>query len=297
MSDGDFPIVCKPDVPRAILLATDLSARSDRALDRALLQARQWQARLVVLTVAEVGLPPRRGAGADAQDALADARRELAETVGGGDVPISMHVETGSVGERILALAEGEGCSLIVTGVARHEALGRAVLGSTVDWLLRHAPVPVLVVRRRPRDDYRSMVLASDWSAPARGALRVAYELFPQTALHVLHGLDVPFHGLLDAGREAAVERLRDQARAEGMAFLRDAGLSPERIADVRWWIERGDPAQLLLDYARQQPLDLVVTGTQGRNALMTALLGSVAARIAETAPVDTLVVRGAVAT
>jgi Universal stress protein UspA and related nucleotide-binding proteins len=40
-----------PDIfaspPRAVLLATDLSARCDRALDRALLLARQCQARLV----------------------------------------------------------------------------------------------------------------------------------------------------------------------------------------------------------------------------------------------------------
>ena len=37
--------------PNAILLATDLSARCDRALSRALQLARQWQARLVVATV------------------------------------------------------------------------------------------------------------------------------------------------------------------------------------------------------------------------------------------------------
>lgn len=39
--------------PRSILLATDLSARSDRALDRAALLAKQWHSHLTILHVFE----------------------------------------------------------------------------------------------------------------------------------------------------------------------------------------------------------------------------------------------------
>jgi len=46
--------VWKTGVPRAILLATDLSSRCDRAFDRAVALARQWSAKLVVLTVIEL---------------------------------------------------------------------------------------------------------------------------------------------------------------------------------------------------------------------------------------------------
>ncbi len=42
-----------PTTPRHILLATDLSSRSDRALDRAVRLAREWDARLVALTVVD----------------------------------------------------------------------------------------------------------------------------------------------------------------------------------------------------------------------------------------------------
>jgi hypothetical protein len=39
----------EPTPPRTILCATDLSSRCDRALDRAALLARHWQAQLVVV--------------------------------------------------------------------------------------------------------------------------------------------------------------------------------------------------------------------------------------------------------
>ena len=39
--------------PTRVLLATDLSARCDRALDRAVQLAQQWQAQLVAVNVAE----------------------------------------------------------------------------------------------------------------------------------------------------------------------------------------------------------------------------------------------------
>lgn len=284
---GAMPGLEKPD---AILLASDLSPRSDRALDRALALARQWQARLVVLTVAAESV--HAGKDEDAPDALALARHELFETVGRTDVPVSLHVATGPVGERILALAEAEGCGLIVTGVARREALGRVVLGSTVDELVRHARIPLLVVRRRVHGDYRGWVVASDFSDAARKAMQTAEVLFPQATPYLLHGYDVPFHGLLDAGRDATVQALGESARAQALDFLQTSGLPEQRIAATTLAIGHGDPAQLLQRHARDYPVDLAVIGSHGRSALYDALIGSVATRILDQSPLDTLVVR-----
>lgn len=290
--------VWKSGVPRTILLATDLSARSDRALDRAVLLARAWKARLVALTVVEdsqvlaqqvaLGDPPPWYRPRDPREVAA---AQLRADAAASDVDIDIRVEQGNAGEWILDVAQAEGCSLIVTGVARREALGRAVLGSTVDRLVRHARVPVLVVQRRARQDYRGLLAASDWSSSSRYALQAATELFPQATLTVLHGFDVPFLGMMDTRRDDAIEQAGEQARAEGMEFLRQCRL-PGGAGDVRLVVERGDPAQLLPQYAQQHPADLAVLGTHGRSALFDIVLGSVARRILEASPIDTLVVR-----
>ena len=181
--------------PRSILLATDLGARSDRALDRAVQLAKGWQSPLVVATVIEAGAgridlmalrdPPDWYRGEDPEQV---AERQLLEAMSAQGVDARFRVERGPPGDRLLEVAEAEGCELVVAGVARHESLGRAVLGSTVDRLARRSPVPVLVVRGRVQGPYRRMLVASDWSASAEHAMRTAMAMFPQSAITVLHG-------------------------------------------------------------------------------------------------------------
>jgi nucleotide-binding universal stress UspA family protein len=50
--------------------------------------------------------------------------------------------------------------------------------------------------------------------------------------------------------------------------------------------------AETIVDYARAAGIDLIITGSHGRQGLSHALLGSVAERIARTAPCPVLIVR-----
>lgn len=285
--------------PRSILLASDLGPRSDRAFERAIRLAREWQARLVVATVVEESAeearamvlrdPPGWYRGEDPAHA---AERHLLEDASARGVRVSLRVERGQVDECLLQVAREEDCGLVVTGVARHEALGRMVLGSTVDRLARRSPVPVLAVRGRAHAPYRRMVVASDWSPASGHAFRTAAELFPDAAVSVLHGFEVPMSGLLDTARDEAIARIGDEAVTEGRAFIercRPAG----GAGSVSLVVERGDPATLLRLYAGQFPVDLAVVGARGRSALSEIMLGSVARRVLEESPVDTLVVPG----
>ena len=286
--------------PRSILLATDLGARSDRALDRAVQLAKGWQSPLVVATVIEAGAgridlmalrdPPDWYRGEDPEQV---AERQLLEAMSAQGVDARFRVERGPPGDRLLEVAEAEGCDLVVAGVARHESLGRAVLGSTVDRLARRSPVPVLVVRGRVQGPYRRMLVASDWSASAEHAMRTAMAMFPQSAITVLHGYEVPMAGLMDTTREQMLAAVRDQALADGREFIARCQ-PPGGVGSVSLVVERGDPSLLMRMYASQYPVDLAVVATQGRSALLDVMLGSVAQRLLEDLPLDTLVVRKA---
>jgi nucleotide-binding universal stress UspA family protein len=194
--------------PKTILLATDLSCRCDRALDRATALAAEWQARLVVLHALQepapvTDLPSWRRPPDPRQTAWQRVRRDSQGVEG---VEIDVIVERGEPASLILEVIERLGCELVVTGVARDETLGRIMLGTTVEKLVRNANVPVLVVKSRPRGPYRNVVVATDFSEGSRCAREVALALLPAAQVSLFHAYDVVFEGFIDdktAAREA----------------------------------------------------------------------------------------------
>lgn len=272
--------------PRAILLATDLSSRCDRALDRALALAGQWDARLVALTVIE---PAHHVlAGLPVADAGMAASRQLRRDIAAADaaVPVEVLVREGDVADAILAVAATHGCSMIITGTARSEPFGRIVLGSTVEQLARSSELPVLVVRGRMHGDYSRIVVASDFSSSSRRALAVVRSLLPQAPTTLFHAFDVPFLGLMDTQRETAIEHSRAAAASAAADFLEEAGDAKLPVV-----VSQGDPAEQLREHAVTSEVDLVATATHGRSAIHTILIGSAAERILALVPCDTLLV------
>lgn len=280
-------------LPQHLLLATDLSARCDRPLDRAVQLAGEWSAEVVALNVLEPAAAPDRAlawvGGASDEELLLAAREQLSRDLGGRAVPVQLRLARGkdagvAIREAVLAL----GAEIVVTGVARNETLGRFLLGSTVESLSRTLAQPLLVVRERVRGPYRRIVVASDFSEASRQALLTAARLFPGRELVLYHCRPLALQGLAAAPSHAGLcASIEATEYAEFMA----ATPLPEGTT-VRPVIECGAIESLLTRYARAQAIDLVVMGSHGRGGLMSLLLGSTAARLLDWLPCDTLLVR-----
>lgn len=282
--------------PRRILLATDLSARCDRALDRAVALATSWGAELVVVHALDACDPTVPGArdlpswqrGPEPSVIVAEA---LQQDLAGASVRVTYVVEQGDPAELILKAVDAYGCDLVVTAVARDEILGRFLLGATVDTVLRRARVPVLIVRQRPHHPYGGIVVAADVSASSRAALRKTAAFFPDTPFHVFHAYDPPLDGLLSDPSDYRTAFGALAAR-DLEVFLADAGIGPGHVVDVL--VERGDPAQLIQQYVTTFRADLVVLGTEGKGALLELLVGSTAKSVLDGLSCDALVVPAA---
>ncbi|MGE8642577.1 MAG: universal stress protein, partial [Achromobacter sp.] len=244
-----------------ILLATDLSARGDRALDRALQLTKALNTKLIVLhvmeshsTSARLTTPVWRRLSSD-HKALAE--RELAEDLAAADVPSEVVVVSGDPLSHIMETADSFGCSLIVTGTARDETLGRLLLGTTVEKLARQARQPVLVVKTRPRKPYHDVLVATDFSPGSRQALRAALRLVPDANLTLFHAYDVPFQGKT-VPDDAITRSFYKGAEQSAREFTADtpelAGLTPNIV------LEPGQPETVLSEYSFNHRSDLVVT-------------------------------------
>lgn len=282
--------------PRGILLATDLSARSDRALDRTTLLAQHWQARLTVLHVLEPtsslsGSMPLSPTWKRPSDPVRIARKSVFADLGDLADTTTVLIEEGDPANTITRVANAGDHDLIVIGVARNELLGQLALGRTVDRLLRQSRVPLLVVKERARHPYRHIIVATDFSESSRHALATAARFFPDQTLTIFHAYDPPMSGLM-ANATAYKREYRNIAAQDCEAFLRATGIPEENWKPPRTLIEYGAPSHLLHDYVVENAVDLVILSTHGRSALFDVFIGSVAKRILDDVPCDTLVIR-----
>lgn len=281
---------------KKILLATDLSARCDRALYRAAMLAKQWQSSLIVLHVVEdrdlsipdeAGLPSWRRP----RDPIDTARKHLLADVDALPARPAVRVAEGNPVEAILGSAGAENCDLIAIGVGRGESLGHFVSGRTADRLFRRSRLPLLVVKGRPRRPYENIVFATDLSDSSRYALETAARFFSGQRLTIFHAYSPP-SGLIT--KSALRRQYRMEVEQEVRAFLAEVDKSAPGWQQPHVLIEDGAPNLLLRDYVRDKEVDLLVLGTHGRSAFFEIFLGSVAKAIVDDVPCDALVIRKA---
>jgi nucleotide-binding universal stress UspA family protein len=143
---------------RRIVCALDLTEASPRTVNLAVALAEEEQARLTLVHVLEAlpgsAGPPRyralpeivrlrREVFEEAEDRLHDSVPPEAREV----CAVSERVEEGKPWRILLQVAEETNAELIVMGAHSQGALDRALFGSTVNQVVRHARCPVLVVR------------------------------------------------------------------------------------------------------------------------------------------------------
>ncbi len=288
----------KTDAPARLLLATDLSGRCDRALERSAQLAAEWQAQLVALQVLETPQAPDHllawVAGEDEESRLQAAKVQLQRDTAGLGVEVEMRLAQGEAAETIRRIAIDADCDLIVSGMARNEAFGRFLLGSTVERLARSAPQPLLVVRNRVHGPYHHILVATDFSESARYALQTAARFFPDRALTLYHSYQTPMSGLADRmpDRMPEARPAHEIDHRECMDFIASADLPAQTRSKLCVIIENGALETQLAHYVRTHDIDLVVMGTNGRSGLKGVLLGSMAARLLDWLPCDTMIVR-----
>jgi len=137
-----------------VLLATDLTDASAAATDEAFVLAQRLGAALLVVSVIDPGSLRLPGGRFTERVDQVRARREVAaqqlvERGRGVGVRVSFLVWEGNPGEAIVEAADAEDADLILVGSHGRGAVGRVLLGSVSEFVVRNAHCPVLVVRQR----------------------------------------------------------------------------------------------------------------------------------------------------
>jgi universal stress protein E len=206
--------------------------------------------------------------------------------------------------DAIVRRAMATHADLVIAATHGHRFGARLVLRHT-DWeLIRHCPVPLLLVKSRRVYRKPVVVAAVDpfhtHAKPADLDARLldAASQFAQ----LLHGTTHVFHAYMPL---IAVEPAAVTARplmvippeveeAHGQQIVRAVGRLAERagIPLRRRHVHMGDAAGELSSLARRTRTDLVVMGAVSRSALARLFIGSTAERVLDKLSCDVLIVK-----
>ncbi|GAB5467545.1 MAG: universal stress protein [Rhodospirillales bacterium] len=279
---------------KRLLMATDLSARSDRALERALALAKELEASLTLVHVVEEGLPARL-ADAQAEAARQALRDQVARLTEGEGPAVSIEVLFGRAYMDIVALSEKLESDLFVLGVHRRDALLDMFRGTTAERVIRAGNVPVLLAKEPVVGPYRRILVGVDFSVYSRRAVEFAVKFVPHGEFHLVHAYDVPFKSLLarPGGRreiskqhQMEFDRMVDGEMARFLASLEASTPKLERV------LQEGMVREVIYRQIERLKPDLLVIGTHGRTGVAHAFLGSVAEDLLRDPPCDVLAVK-----
>jgi len=137
-----------------ILVAIDGSEASEKAIGRAVDEAKAWNAKLHAVYVVETGLFSSlpsdntveimyRVLETEGNAVLAKAKKIAAEK----GVTLITHMKQGHAGSEVVALAGQEKCDLVIVGSHGKSKADQLLIGSVSTYIVTHCPVSTLVVR------------------------------------------------------------------------------------------------------------------------------------------------------
>jgi nucleotide-binding universal stress UspA family protein len=293
------------------LIAYDGSACADAALDDLKRAGLPGEVEAMVVTVAELWLPPPSAtfkpvltAATEPLPAPVEAARNLAIEASRRLQPIfpawDVRAEAlvGSPASAILNKADEWKPDLIIAGSHGRSALGRFIMGSVSQKIVTEAHCSVRVARGRGMDAGAParILLGFDGSLDARAAVRtIASRAWPEKSeIRVLAVLPptisdsplLPWTPEQIAQREASARDWMQKQVGAAAEELRSSGLAVTPV------ITAGNPKQLLLDEADGWDADCLFIGARGHNRLVRFMLGSVATAVVARAHCSVEVVR-----
>lgn len=147
-----------------ILIGIDDSKQAEHAAEYGFDIARKFNAAVGLVNIVEPALTspasgtdpmmglPVQGTGIDEMELLDIQMSQSARIVDqaiknyAGDMQVTHFTDYGSTSDGIISCAKEFGADLIVIGTHSRHGLGRLLMGSVAEHVVRHADVPVLVV-------------------------------------------------------------------------------------------------------------------------------------------------------
>ena len=146
----------------------------------------------------------------------------------------------------------------------------------------------------------KKILLGTDGSANSRKALKFAIEMASKYnalfyVLHVVSSMEIP----VDVIEYVSAEDIEDPPASVylekiGQMVIKQSENECEITGceDIHTVILRGDPADMIIEFAKEKAVDVIVLGSRGFRGIKGKLLGSVSRKVSHAADCTCIIVK-----
>jgi nucleotide-binding universal stress UspA family protein len=276
-----------------ILVPVDFSEASKKAVNYGLSFALEFESRLILAHIAPYDAAAYEKAKADLLELIPQDCRDR--------LNFEIIVKSGDIRAELAAIVEDREIGLIVMGTHGRSYIGRMILGSVTEGMLRKLHVPILTVSHldpekeihQPRlVPLRRILYATDLADGSEEGLAFSIRLARglDASLTVAHALqlgDTAFYGMeavpLPADYDAEVRTRAEERLNRAVALASDGGVP------ISTMLADGPPYEMINALAARLKADLIVINLQAKGRLERLVLGSTAERVIRTATAPVL--------
>lgn len=296
---------------KKILLPLDGSELAERAIEPALMLAKQVNGKVILLQAPVMDLvvshPVAGGYGVllpeqSSEQAFEEANQYLDQVQNKyrhPEVTLMKLVLEGDPASLIVDTAIAEKADLIVMSTHGRSGLDRFIMGSVTEKVLQKAPCPVLALRSG--EPIQRVLITLDGSGMAESAVQPGLDLarglgaqptilrvdnqeayLDQRELNEINQLEP---GLAEQVMEGFYNRIPDYVKRIVAEYEQEEG-------EIETAVAEGDPADYILRVAADKNSDVIVMATHGRTGLRRWLYGSTTHKVMRAANRSMLIVR-----
>lgn len=278
-----------------ILVAVDGSPASKNALEQVFKLARDKGKWIIAVAInplykGDIDLSGVRNINEVLTGRGEEILTEVRERANIEGVTIKTRLENGEIYEKIIDVAEEEGCDLIAMGRRGMSRIERALMGSVTARVIGHFKGRILVVPRDTTLGWENILVATDGSKYSEPAVEEAVNNAKSYggALKIVRAVNVTEEFQVHA--PGLVEKLINEAK-EGLEGIRNN--ARQAGVDTEIFVREGEPYKVIVKLAEQLNAGVIVMGSHGRTGLRRIFMGSVTARVIGHSHCPVLVLTG----
>lgn len=264
-----------------ILVSTDFSESSEKALEVAISVAKLFNSQITVLHVSTIENLPKETESFLRQTTNEKLQQIRAKIIAEKVTFNEIIIEKGVPFEKIIQISQTKDINIIIVGSGTKTKNDTFKLGTTVEKLMRKNQVPVWVVKNEDVKPVKKIICPVDFSPASKRALSNAI-IFTERFNAELQILNVVVPITNSSPRfiidtETENTSLMQTQREQLDDFLKEFNL---KSISYNVKILMGDPFIEIINSIRLNQSDLLFMGTTGKSELSRILMGSVTEKV-----------------